>query len=38
MIAGYLTAVPCGVFFGALFLYGPKAVLGVWAWLGHFFA
>ena len=38
LIAGYLTAVPCGVFFGALFLYGPKAVLGLWAWLGHFFA
>lgn len=38
LIAGYLTAVPCGVFFGALFLHGPKAVKGLWTWVSHFWA
>ena len=38
LIAGYLTAIPCGVFFGSLFLYGPKAVKGLWTWLSHFWA
>lgn len=35
LIAGYLAAVPCTVFLGVLFLLGPKAVLGCWAWLAH---
>jgi hypothetical protein len=38
LIAGYLTAIPCVVFFGSLFLYGPKAVKGLWTWLSHFWA
>jgi len=38
LIAGYLTAIPCGVFFGALFLHGPKAVKGLWTWVSHFWA
>ncbi|NBV97490.1 MAG: exopolysaccharide biosynthesis protein [Verrucomicrobia bacterium] len=38
LISGYLAAVPCVVFFGALFLYGPKAVMGLWTWISHFWA
>jgi len=26
------------VFFGALFLHGPKAVKGLWTWVSHFWA
>ena len=38
LIAGYLAAIPCGVFFGALFLYGPKTVKRLWIWISHFWA
>jgi hypothetical protein len=38
LIAGYVAALPCGVFFGALFLYGPKAVKSLWNWISHFWA
>ena len=37
LIAGYLAAIPCFVFFGALFLFGPKAVATIWGWLASFF-
>lgn len=33
MIAGYLAAIPCILFFGALYLLGPKAVTEIWAWI-----
>jgi len=33
LLAGYLAAIPCMVFFGALFLFGPKAVTAFWGWL-----
>jgi len=36
MIAGYLAAIPCMIFFGALFLLGPKAVSEIWGWISHF--
>jgi hypothetical protein len=38
LIAGYLAAIPCVVFFGALFLYGPKTVKSLWVWISHFWA
>jgi len=38
MIFGYLTGVSCVVFYGLLFMYGTRAVLGLWALLGYFFA
>ncbi|NDC79940.1 MAG: exopolysaccharide biosynthesis protein [Verrucomicrobia bacterium] len=38
MIAGYLAAVPCILFFGALYLLGPKAVSEIWSWIRHFWA
>ena len=37
LVAGYLTAIPCMVFFGVLFLFGPKAVAAIWGWLTSFF-
>ena len=37
MIAGYLAAIPCILFFGALYLLGPKAVTEIWAWIRHLF-
>lgn len=37
LLAGYLAAIPCIVFFGALFLFGPKAVSTIWGWLVSFF-
>ena len=37
LVAGYLAAIPCAVFFTVLFLFGPKAVMALWAWLGSFF-
>ena len=36
LIAGYLAAIPCILFFGILFLFGPKAVTTIWAWLMSF--
>jgi len=36
MIAGYLAAIPCILFFGALYLLGPKAVQEILAWIRHF--
>ena len=38
LIAGYVAAVPCTVFFATLFLWGPKAVMGCWNWLAHFWS
>ena len=38
MIAGYLAAIPCISFFGALYLLGPKAVSEIWAWISHFWS
>jgi hypothetical protein len=38
LIAGYLAAIPCVVFFGALFLYGPKTVKSLWILISHFWA
>ena len=38
MIAGYLAAIPCMLFFAALFLLGPKAVSEIWGWISHFWA
>ena len=38
LIAGYVAAVPCTAFFAALFLWGPKAVMGCWNWLAHFWS
>lgn len=35
LMAGYLAAIPCAVFFGALYLLGPKAVATLWNWLAH---
>jgi hypothetical protein len=37
LVAGYLAAIPCVLFFGILFLLGPKAVMAVWNWAGGFF-
>lgn len=37
LLAGYLAAIPCMVFFGVLFLFGPKAVTAIWGWLASFF-
>lgn len=36
LIAGYLAAIPCILFFGVLFLFGPKAVTAIWGWLTSF--
>ena len=36
MIAGYLAAIPCILFFGALYLLGPRAVSEIWVWIRHF--
>ena len=30
LMAGYLAAIPCAVFFAVLFLFGPKAVAALW--------
>ena len=38
LVAGYLAAIPCAVFFAVLFLFGPKAVATLWGWLVSFFA
>ena len=38
MIAGYLAAIPCMLFFGLLFLLGPKAVSEIWGWICHFWS
>ena len=38
LIAGYVAAIPCTAFFAALFLLGPKAVMGCWNWLAHFWS
>ena len=38
LIAGYIAAIPCTAFFAALFLWGPKAVMGCWNWLAHFWS
>jgi len=38
LIAGYLAAIPCMLFFGVLFLLGPKAVSEIWGWVAHFWA
>lgn len=35
LIAGYLAAIPCAIFFGALYLLGPKAVASLWSWVAH---
>ena len=37
LLAGYLAAIPCAVFFAVLFLFGPKAVAALWGWLVAFF-
>jgi len=37
LVAGYLAAIPCAVFFTVLFLFGPKAVAAIWGWLVAFF-
>ncbi len=37
LVAGYLAAIPCAVFFAVLFLFGPKAVAALWGWLVAFF-
>jgi hypothetical protein len=37
LVAGYLAAIPCAVFFAVLFLFGPKAVMVLWGWLVAFF-
>lgn len=37
LIAGYLAAIPCMAFFGILFLFGPKAVTAIGAWLSSLF-
>ena len=37
LIAGYLAAIPCILFFGVLFLFGPKAVTTIWGWVVSFF-
>ncbi len=37
LVAGYLAAIPCAVFFAVLFLLGPKAVMALWDWLVAFF-
>ena len=37
LLAGYLAALPCMAFFGALFLFGPKAVTAFWGWLSSVF-
>ena len=38
LAAGYLSAIPCAVFFTVLFLFGPKAVTALWGWLVAMFA
>lgn len=37
LVAGYLAAIPCILFFGVLFLFGPKAVTAIWTWATAFF-
>lgn len=37
LLAGYLAAIPCILFFGVLFLFGPKAVTAIWGWLASVF-
>ena len=38
LIAGYIAARPCTALFATLFLWGPKAVMGCWNWLAHFWS
>jgi len=37
LVAGYLAAIPCAIFFTVLFVFGPAAVAVVWAWLRQLF-